>query len=122
MVTAKILFSLSSTITAELSLTKIRTMKINLQALHFKASEKLKNFVNEKVSKLARFDDSIISAEVTLTLDGNSVDNKLCDIRLVVPGNDDFVKKNAVSFEEAIADCVNILQKMLAEKKGKLIA
>jgi ribosomal subunit interface protein len=92
-------------------------MKINLQTLHFKPSSKLSEFVDEKVSKLARFDDSIISAEVVLTLDGNSVDNKTCDIRLVVPGNDDFVKKTAVSFEEAIADCVDRLQLILSEKK-----
>lgn len=92
-------------------------MKINLQTLHFKANHKLKNFVDEKVSKLARFDDSIISAEVTLTEDGNSVDNKVCDIRLVVPGNDDYVKKTAVSFEEAIAEAVDTLQKLLTERK-----
>ena len=92
-------------------------MKINLQTLHFKASDNLTAFVEEKVNKLARFDDSIISAEVTLTEDGNSVDNKLCEIRLVVPGNDDFVKRNAVSFEEAIAACVDTLQKILTEKK-----
>ena len=92
-------------------------MKINLQTLHFKAGDELKSFVDEKVGKLARFDDSILSAEVTLTLDGNSIDNKLCDIRLVVPGNDDFVKKSAVSFEEAIADCVNVLQQKLTERK-----
>jgi putative sigma-54 modulation protein len=92
-------------------------MKINLQTLHFKASEDLKNFVDEKVGKLTRFDDSILSAEVTLVDDGNSIDSKVCDIRLVVPGNDDFVKKHAVSFEEAIADAVDILQKKLTHKK-----
>ena len=92
-------------------------MKINLQTLHFKASENLTNYVEEKVSKLARYDDSVISAEVVLTEDGNSVDNKVCDIRLVVPGNDDFVKRNAVSFEEAISGCVDTLQKILTEKK-----
>jgi len=92
-------------------------MKINLQTLHFKASDKLNNFVEEKVGKLARFSDSILSAEVVLSEDGNSVDNKICDIRLVVPGNDDFVKRNAVSFEEAIVECVDTLQKILTEKK-----
>ena len=92
-------------------------MKINLQTLRFKASDNLTKFVDEKVSKLARFDDSIISAEVTLTEDGNSIDNKVCDIRLVVPGNDNYVKKSAVSFEEAIAVCVDTLQQILSEKK-----
>jgi putative sigma-54 modulation protein len=92
-------------------------MKINLQTLRFKASDDLNQFVEEKVGKLARFDDSIISAEVTLSEDGNRPDNKVCDIRLVVPGNDDFVKREAVSFEEAIAACVDTLQKILTEKK-----
>ena len=92
-------------------------MKINLQTLHFKGSDDLKNFVEEKVSKLERFDSSIISAEVTLTEDGNGLQNKTCDIRLVVPGNDDIVKKSASSFEEAISDAVSTLQMKLTAKK-----
>ena len=92
-------------------------MKINLQTLHFKASDDLKNFVEEKVNKLGRFDSSIISAEVTLTEEGSGLLNKTCDIRLVVPGNDDFVKKTAASFEEAVSESVNTLQGMLSAKK-----
>lgn len=93
-------------------------MKINLQTLKFKAKQDLTDFVNEKVGKLSRFDDKIISADVTLSLDGAGVpENKICDIRLIVPGNDDFVKKNAVSFEEAIQNCVDALQKILQRKK-----
>lgn len=92
-------------------------MKINLQSLHFKAGDQLVSFVEEKVSKLERFDDSIISADVTLTLDGKRINNKVCDIKLMVPGNDDFVKRDAESFEEAIVACVETLQKILKEKK-----
>ncbi|MGN6534054.1 MAG: HPF/RaiA family ribosome-associated protein [Ginsengibacter sp.] len=93
-------------------------MKINLQTLKFKAKQELIDFVNEKVGKLSRFDDKIISADVTLSLEGAAVvENKICDIRLIVPGNDDFVKKNAESFEEAIQNCVDALQKILQRKK-----
>jgi ribosomal subunit interface protein len=92
-------------------------MKINLQSLHFKAGDQLISFVEEKVSKLERFDDSIKSADVTLNIDGSRVDNKVCEIRLIVPGNDDFVKRDAESFEEAIVSCVDTLQKVLKEKK-----
>ena len=94
-------------------------MKITFQALHFVANEKLKSFVEEKVNKLSRYDASIISAEVTLTEDGNSVNNKTCDIRLVVPGNDHLVKKSASAFEESIADAVDTLQVILTAKKEK---
>ena len=92
-------------------------MKINLQTLHFKASDDLKNFVEEKVNKLGRFDSSIISAEVTLTEEGGGLLNKTCDIRLVVPGNNDMVKKTAASFEEAVSEAVNTLQGILSAKK-----
>lgn len=93
-------------------------MKINLQTLKFKPKEELVNFINEKVTKLSRFNDKIISADVTLTADSSHIpENKICEIRLIVPGNDDFVKKNAVTFEEAISTSVDILQKVLQRKK-----
>lgn len=93
-------------------------MKINTKSLKFRAKKELKNFVNEKVSKLSRYDDKIISADVTLTLDtANIPDNKICEIRLVVPGNDNFVKKNATTFEEAVLTSVDVLQKVLQRRK-----
>ncbi|MEO8820034.1 MAG: HPF/RaiA family ribosome-associated protein [Ginsengibacter sp.] len=92
-------------------------MKINLQTLKFDANQDLKDYVDDKVGKLSRFDDKIISAEVTLFIDGDAIDNKFCDIRLVVPGYDDFVKKNASTFEEAVLNTVEVLQKILRRKK-----
>jgi len=95
-------------------------MKINIQSLKFTAKEELKDFVNEKVGKLSRFDDKIISADVTLQVDkSNKIENKVCDIRLIVPGYDDFVKKNAATFEEAILNAVDTLQTILQRKKAQ---
>ncbi|MBN9350462.1 MAG: ribosome-associated translation inhibitor RaiA [Chitinophagaceae bacterium] len=95
-------------------------MKINLQCLKFTAKDRLRDFVNEKVSKLEKFDDRILSAEVTLSVqDGKHVDNKACDIRLVVPGNDLIVKRSAVTFQEAILIAVETLQETLKRKKDK---
>ncbi len=94
-------------------------MQINLQTLKFDARQELKEYVNEKVGKLAHFDDKIISADVTLSTNGDNVENKICEIRLVVPGYDDFVKKNAATFEEAIHSSVDVLQKILRRKKEK---
>lgn len=94
-------------------------MQINLQTLKFTAKQELKDFVNEKVSKLSQFDERIIRADVTLSLNNDSVENKVCGIRLIVPGNDDFVTKNASTFEEAVHTCVDVLQKILNRKKVK---
>lgn len=94
-------------------------MQINLQTLKFDARQELKDYVNEKVGKLEQYHEKIIRAEVTLSIEGDIVENKVCEIRLVVPGNDDFVKKNATTFEEAIHTCVEVLQKVLRRKKEK---
>ena len=95
-------------------------MKINLKSLKFTAKDELKEFVQEKVSKLSRFNDKIISAEVTLFLEDTKLpDNKVCEIKLIVPGNDDFVKKNAVSFEEAVLNSVETMQTILQRKKER---
>ncbi|MBS1735957.1 MAG: ribosome-associated translation inhibitor RaiA [Bacteroidetes bacterium] len=95
-------------------------MKINLQALKFTPKQELRDFVQEKVSKLSRFDDKIISADVSLILEESKTpENKVCEIRLIVPGNDDFVKKTAGSFEEAILVAVDTLQTILNRKKEK---
>ena len=59
-------------------------MQINLQTLKFDAKQQLNDYVNEKVGKLSQYDDKIIRAEVTLALDGDIVENKVCEIRLVV--------------------------------------
>lgn len=95
-------------------------MTINIQSLKFTAKQELQDFVNEKVGKLSRFDDKIISADVTLELDtANKIDNKICEIRLIVPGYDDFVKKNATTFEEAVLNSVDTLQTILQRKKSQ---
>ena len=95
-------------------------MKINLQSVHFKPSTQLKEFINEKVGKLFRLNEDILSAEVILIADDIKIkSNKICEIRLVIPGYDDFVKKEAETFEEAILNAVNTLQKVLSRKKNK---
>lgn len=95
-------------------------MKINIQSLKFTAKEELIGFVHEKVGKLSRFDDKIISADVTLELDtANKIENKICEVRLIVPGYDDFVKKSGATFEEAVLTAVDTLQTILQRKKAQ---
>lgn len=95
-------------------------MKINLQSLKFTARKSLVDFVNEKVSKLEKFDDRIISAEVSLYVqDGKHIDNKACDIRLIIPGNDLIVKRAGTTFESSVLSSVETLQNMLNRKREK---
>lgn len=96
-------------------------MDVIIQSLGFKAGESLEGYVNEKVAKLNTMSDSIVRANVTLFKGPESEpENNVCEIRLEVPGNDHFVKKQSGTFEMAIVDAVDTLQSMLRKSKEKM--
>ena len=95
-------------------------MKVNINSVHFKTDRKLDTFITEKVEKLSDMYDGIIGSEVTLRLNNNDdQDNKVAEIRLLVPGNDLFAKKQSKSFEEATDIAVDALRKQLSKHKEK---
>lgn len=95
-------------------------MNIQIQSIHFTADQKLLGFIEEKVAKLTHFYDGIISSEVFLRLD-NSDDstNKVAEIKLNVPGNDLYVKRQCKTFEEAIDTGISALSKQVKRYKEK---
>jgi putative sigma-54 modulation protein len=95
-------------------------MDVIIQSLGFKAGESLEGFVREKLSKIDHIAQNIVRADVTLFLGPDSdKDNNHCEIRLEVPGNDHFVKKNAETFEQAITQAVDTLQNVIRKVKDK---
>jgi putative sigma-54 modulation protein len=95
-------------------------MKVNINSVHFKTDRKLDSFITEKVEKLSDLYDGIIGSEVTLRVNnGEDHDNKVAEIRLLVPGNDLFAKKQSKSFEEATDIAVDALRKQLTRHKEK---
>lgn len=96
-------------------------MKVNINSVHFKTDKKLDSFITEKVEKLSELYDGIIGSEVTLRVNnGEDHDNKIAEIRLLVPGNDLFAKKQSKSFEEATDIAVDALRKQLSKHKERL--
>lgn len=93
-------------------------MKIIIQTPDFKAQPELTDFVNEKVEKLSLFSDRIIESRVLLKIDkSENKENKVSEIRVVIPGNDLFASKQAKSFEEATAKAVDALKKQIEDWK-----
>ena len=93
-------------------------MDIIIQSLGFKASDNLETFAKEKLNNLNY--DNIIRANVTLYKGPESnADSSYCEIRLEVPGNDPFVKKNSAYFETSISECVDVLKETLNRSKSK---
>ena len=94
-------------------MSEIRTI---IQSIHFTADIKLENFVRQKVNKLSNLSDNIIECEVFLRLLNNSVENKVVEIKLLIPGADLFAKKAGKTFEETCDQAVEAVRRQL--KKG----
>ena len=98
-------------------------MKVNVKinSVHFDADKKLITFIEERVNKLANYYDKIIDGEVVLKVENsNDTENKVAEIKLLIPGNDLFAKKQCKSFEEATDTAVEALRRQLKKHKEKL--
>ncbi len=96
-------------------------MNIKIQSVNFNINDNLSSFVNEKVGKLEQYFDSIVSSEVYLKLENTTeIENKIAEIKVLIPGNEIFVKKKAKSFEEATDLAVDALKKQINKHKEKI--
>ena len=94
-------------------------MKIIIQTPDFKADQKLLDLVTEKVEKLAKFTDRIHDAIVTLKLDkSDTKENKICEIKLGIPGSDLFAAKQCKTFEEAASKTSDALRSQIESWKS----
>jgi putative sigma-54 modulation protein len=93
---------------------------IQIQSLHFDASETLKEFIQKKVSKLGKYSDEIISADVILKVTKpETSNNKDASIKIIVKNDELYANKIAESFEEAIDLCTEAIEKQLIKYKEK---
>ena len=93
-------------------------MKTKVQAVNFDMTEKLQEFVEKRVAKLERFYAEIIDAEIVLTLEKpEQANNKKARITLAIKGPDLFSEKQANSFEEAVVEACEALERQLEKHK-----
>ena len=96
-------------------------MEVKIKAIHFDITERLTSFINKKIDKLARRYEMITEAEVSLRLvKPETAMNKEAGIKLTVPDAPDmFASKTADTFEEAVDNCPEALERQLEKEKGK---
>ena len=96
-------------------------MKISIQTPDFKADKRLTGHIQTSVSKLSVFSDRILDAQVVLKLDKSDTnDNKICELRLVIPGTDLFTRKQSSTFEEALSKCVEAMKHQIDRWKDSV--
>ncbi|GAA4462779.1 hypothetical protein GCM10023189_39910 [Nibrella saemangeumensis] len=97
-------------------------MRLQINAVHFSADQKLLDFVQRKLDKLDTYYDRITGAEVFLMLDGassNKVKDKVVEVRLSIPGKEIFVSEQDKTFEGATDRLVDVLKDKLVRFKQK---
>ena len=93
-------------------------MQVKIQTVHFNADRKLELFIEDKLSKLTNYNDQIIGSDVILRLEKSATrENKIAEIKLMIPGNDLFAKKQSKTFEEATDLAVDALKRQISKRK-----
>jgi len=96
-------------------------MKVNVHAVNFNIDGKLVDFIQEKLDKLEKYYDKIVAADVFLKVENISEkENKIAEVKLHVPGDDFMVTKQCKSFEEAVDQSVEALERLVLKRKEKL--
>ncbi len=95
-------------------------MNIRINPVGFSASSQLEDFIQKKFSKLEKYNDAIVSIEVTLKLEkDDNLENKVVEVRVEIKGQDVFAKKNAKKFEEAVDELYDVVKRQLVKIKEK---
>lgn len=95
-------------------------MKVSVHAVNFTVDRKLVDFIQEKMDKLEKYYDKIVSSDVFLKVENTSdKENKLVEIIVNVPGDDFVVKKQCRTFEEAVDLATESLERLLVKRKEK---
>ena len=69
-------------------------MNVNVHAVNFNVDGKLVSFIQERMDRLEKYYDKVVSADVFLKVEKTSEkENKSVEIRVLVPGDEFMVKK-----------------------------
>lgn len=97
-------------------------INISVKSVHFHADAKLLAYVEKKISRLNRYFDRNVEAEIHLKLQdtGGKVQDKITEVKLHVPGGWMMDKKTGKTFESAINASVDTLKRQLVRHKEKM--
>src|SRR6478672_3755070 len=98
-------------------------MKVNVHAVNFTVDKKVVDFIQTRMDKLEKYYDKIVSSDVFLKVEKTSEkENKIVEVKIHVPGDDFLVKKQCKTFEEAVENSAESLERLLVKRKEKVRA
>lgn len=95
-------------------------MRTKIQSKDFVAKQELEDFITEKAEKLFRLYEKTLGCEVVLKIEKSETrDNKRCDIRMVIAGNDLLAGARCTTFEKATIQAIEALERQIHRKKTR---
>lgn len=100
---------------------KTHVMNLTIETPDFKATKSLINFVKANVAKITKDRNRILEGHVTLKLDKSSTqEDKICELKLVIPGNDLFASRRSETFKKAVTDCTHAIKHQMGSWKDSV--
>ncbi|WP_372946440.1 HPF/RaiA family ribosome-associated protein [Muriicola sp.] len=94
-------------------------MTINIQYVHMPTSEAMNQLLTQKLQKLSAKYDWILSTDVYFKLENDSSGkNKVCEMKMEVPGPRLFAGSTEDNFEKAAAATLKEIERQLKKRKA----
>ena len=94
-------------------------MDIKITSRKFKAKDTLKEFINEEVKSLEKFNDSILDVDVVLSYLHSKDSIKIAEISVTIPGKILVVNEESDDFGKSVTQSVDKLKRQLKKIKSK---
>lgn len=91
-------------------------MKITIETKDIKPRQDLLDLLNKKAKKFSQLNHRLIETRVSLKLDkSDTIQNRVCEIRVAIPGNDLFTEKRARTFPEAVRKAAEAMNRQIID-------
>ncbi|TDJ54104.1 MAG: ribosome-associated translation inhibitor RaiA [Ignavibacteria bacterium] len=94
-------------------------MNISITARKFKLHDSLKDFINEEISSLQKYNDNILHADIILSYQNVKDSVKKSEIVLHVPGQTFNAAEDSDDFKKSVSSSVDKLSRQLKKLKSK---
>ncbi len=94
-------------------------MNISITARKFKLHDSLKDFINEEVTSLQKYNDNILHADIILSYQNLKFSVKKSEIVLNVPGQTFNAAEDSDDFKKSVSSSVDKLSRQLKKLKSK---
>ena len=95
-------------------------MELKIQAIHFDATEKLQAFIEKKMQRFAKRNEDVTKVEFTLKVVKPETNlNKQVSVQVSLPGDTLYAEKTCDTFEDAVLQCIESLDRPLEKYKEK---